>query len=97
MQRANESRPTWADRLIAWVKENHRGAEVSLVKKMLNRVPVMLAGPNKQSLLALAESGVVVVSGKFPVLAKNKMLQKVYSNGKDAENSKSTSSSKRKS
>ncbi len=97
MQRANESRPTWADRLIAWVKEHHRGAEVSLVKKMLNRVPVMLARPHKQSLLALADSGVVVISGKFAVLAKIKTLQKVYSNDKCAENGKSTSEPKKKS
>lgn len=75
---------------MAWANKHHRRVEIELLKKLLNRNPIRVANPHKQSLKNLSSSGLVVISGAFAVLARKKDLEKVYSNDKSAENSKSS-------
>ncbi len=88
LHRASESKPTWADKLLAWASKNHRRVEVDLLKRLLNRNPIAVERPHKQSIKALSKSGLVVISGGFAVLAKKERLEKVYNNAENAENGK---------
>ena len=80
--------PTWADNLLEWVGKHHRKAEVSVARILLRKTAVPVTAPHARSLRVLREAGLVVISEGFAVLAKQSQLSKVYSNEKNAGNSK---------